>query len=142
MVSIVKKSNWPRLLNDFIDSRRETPFQWGRNDCALFCADAVQAVTGNDFAEAYRGRYSTAIGSVIALRDAGHDSIASVITGFFGDPVPVDYLQRGDIAFFNHGRGDTIGIVCGANVAAPGESGLVFFDMSMCEKGWRVCRKR
>lgn len=38
------------------DARRSVPFAWGSNDCRLFAADAVQAMTGVDHAAELRMR--------------------------------------------------------------------------------------
>src|ERR1700743_3011421 len=34
------------------------PFAWGKQDCCLFAADGVQAITGVDIAEDFRGKYT------------------------------------------------------------------------------------
>jgi hypothetical protein len=37
--------------------------QWGKDDCALWCANILQAALGYDAAKAFRGRYRTRIGA-------------------------------------------------------------------------------
>lgn len=39
------------------------PMQWGRDDCALWCADIVKSALGYDAAARFRGRYRTRIGA-------------------------------------------------------------------------------
>ena len=53
-----------------------TPMQWGRDDCALWCADIVKAGLGYDAAAAFRGRYRTRIG---ARRVLGRQGLAGAL---------------------------------------------------------------
>ncbi|MCK1322157.1 hypothetical protein IVA94_14900 [Bradyrhizobium sp. 156] len=46
--------------------------QWGRDDCALWCADILKAALGYDGAAPFRGRYKTRIG---AHRVLGHGGL-------------------------------------------------------------------
>jgi hypothetical protein len=59
-------ANWPERLAAFLESRRVSPKQWGVNDCGLFCADAIEAMTGVDMAEELRG-HDSARGSLKGL---------------------------------------------------------------------------
>lgn len=54
---MTRVEDWPERLAAFIEQRRKMPFAWGSNDCALFAADAVCAITGVDLGEPFRGRY-------------------------------------------------------------------------------------
>jgi hypothetical protein len=47
--------DWPERLAKFLESRRMQPKKWGYNDCGLFCADAIEAMTGLDVTEELRG---------------------------------------------------------------------------------------
>ena len=47
------------MLADFIEKTRSDPFEWGRNDCALWCASAVAHETGFDPAAGLRGTYAS-----------------------------------------------------------------------------------
>jgi len=47
------------MLADFIEKSRSDPFEWGRNDCALWCASAVAHETGFDPAADLRGTYAS-----------------------------------------------------------------------------------
>jgi len=67
----VRKETWPTDLADFIESRKDTPFQWGIHDCTLFAADAALAMTGTDLAASYRGTYDSEIGAARIIVAAG-----------------------------------------------------------------------
>lgn len=47
------------------------PMQWGRDDCALWCADILKRALGYDAAEIFRGRYRTRIGAHRVLGGGG-----------------------------------------------------------------------
>lgn len=47
------------MLADFIEKTLSDPFEWGRNDCALWCASAVAHETGFDPAADLRGTYAS-----------------------------------------------------------------------------------
>ena len=59
----MRRADWPERLAEFIEARRLEPFAWGKNDCALFAADAVNLLIGVDYAESLRG-YTTERGAL------------------------------------------------------------------------------
>lgn len=69
-----RRDDWRARLSAFIADRRDDPFAWGSRDCCLFAADAVEAMTGADFAVRFRG-YSTKFGALRALRRAGFQRV-------------------------------------------------------------------
>src|SRR5258708_4686376 len=52
--------DWVVRLEAFIKERTAQPFKWGSQDCCLFAADAIEAITGVDLAADFRGKYSGA----------------------------------------------------------------------------------
>jgi hypothetical protein len=117
---------WPELLADFIESRRAAPFEWGKNDCCLFCADAVLAMTGEDPATAYRGKYSTDLGArKLIKKGAGMRGLCP------WPSKPAGFAQRGDIVLADMEGMETLGIVVGNGMwCAPGKEGLLMRPMS------------
>lgn len=132
-------NNWPQKLNEFIEARRATPFEWGKNDCSLFVADAIMAMTGIDVAKELRGKYSTEIGAYKIISEYGE--IEDVVEAL-GCPIKlfkssVATLARGDIALVVlEGNKRAIGINLGRNVAFTGKNGLEFVSIRQCVKGW------
>jgi hypothetical protein len=139
--------DWPTLLFHFIESRRSTPFAWGRHDCCLFAADGILAQTGLDLAAGiFRGKYRDALGAARLVRKhGGIEAIAVKGCARFGyKPVPVLMAQRGDMVLLpasatgNPGKGPALGVCVGAEAAFPGASGLVFLPMASCRRAWRI----
>lgn len=119
-------------LDRFIESRRELPFAWGANDCCLFAADWVREVTGLDLAAPLRGTYADALTAARIVHC--HGGIVSLIAEF-GAPIGIARIdptraKRGNLVVRNLGRGDCVGVICGANAAFLSESGLIFPSMS------------
>src|SRR5579864_5172264 len=57
---LTRVAHWDtRALYNFLRERAREPFAWGKNDCALFVADAVEAMTGVDIAAEFRGLYQS-----------------------------------------------------------------------------------
>lgn len=126
--------DWPERLAAFIESRRETPFEYGTNDCCLFAADAVLALTGVDFAAEYRGKYSTKLGAARLLTKVG---------GTLGiadeklEPLPLALAGRGDIVLVPTDEGDALAVCVGPSAAAPTERGLTFVPRTVFKRAWK-----
>lgn len=122
---MIRKDDWPERLAEFIDVRRERAFSWGSQDCALFAADAVLAMTGVDLAKKLRG-YKTAAGATRRIKAAGGmRNFASALT----EKHP-GLAQRGDVVLVTLDGRETFGIVAGnAKWCGPGADGLVFRPM-------------
>lgn len=127
---------WERLLAERVEKARSTPFQWGVHDCACWAFDVRAALTGGaDEAARWRGRYSTAAGSVKTMRKLGWASMEAMGRALLGEPLPTVLMaQRGDIVLMNSG----FGVVVGAQALGMAEGGLGAVQLSACDMGWRV----
>lgn len=92
--------DWERCLINL--PKNAPPFEWGVSDCALWAANWVRDITGRDIAEAFRGRYTTSRGSLIALKRYGAGSLAATMSAL---------LPECDDASAA-GRGDLVGVEC------------------------------
>lgn len=128
--------DWERRLFDFVFARHCDPFEWGRNDCALFAADAVQAITGTDLAADFRGTYDTALGAARALQSAG--GFEALAGAHFGKPIHVRHAKPGDIALIEQEHGPALAVVLGEMVAGPGANGVRFLPLTAAQVAWRV----
>jgi hypothetical protein len=131
-----RRENWPDLLAKFIHGRRSEPFRWGFNDCCIFAADWVNVCTGTDYAEKWRGRYSTAIGARRFLDDAG--GVEALVDSLGLDRTQPQRAGRGDIVAQDAGRGITLGICLGVTTAFVAKSGLVFGSIENANSAWKI----
>lgn len=90
--------NWPLALAAFLKARELESFNYGTNDCLLFAADAIQAMTGTDVAADYRGTYSTEAEALALVAEHGD------LPGFISH---VLNLEPGD-NYRLAGRGDVV----------------------------------
>jgi hypothetical protein len=134
-MALERKPYWDtRELNDFLIARAFMPFSWGVNDCALFVADAIAAMTGTDIAADFRG-YTDEAGAWDAIRrvrgaDAAVtvDAAAEYCAQKFGLEECVFPLEarRGDFCTFMHAGRLMLGLIHlnGRDIVTPGDKGL------------------
>jgi hypothetical protein len=124
--------DWPKRLDASIEDARKKSFAWGDHDCALFAADVVKAITGEDFGAPWRGRYESAVQAMRRLRP--HGGLPGLVTQLLGDPVKPEQARRGDVVL----KSGALGICLGAKCAFTGLDGLVFVTLIECEQTWHV----
>lgn len=86
---MTRLDDWRARLAAEMDRQRRDPFVWGKHDCAIgFAAGIVLALTGEDLAAPYRGRYRTAKGAQKLLAEAGADTLGDFISQHFHEVHP------------------------------------------------------
>ncbi len=152
---VTRFDDWPERLLACIEAARARPFAWGQQDCALFAADCVRAMTGADPAAAFRGRYACARGAYAILRRtvgagvrAGFkpaptnrkgEALAGAWTAALGAPLANPACaQRGDVVLVDTSTGAATGVVVGAGLAAAGPDGVIFLPLDAARLAWRV----
>jgi hypothetical protein len=131
-----RRENWPDLLAKFIDERRSQPFARGVNDCCIFAADWVQLCTGKDYAETWRGRYSTDIGARRFLDDSG--GVEALVDSLGLDRIQPQRAGRGDIVAQDAGLEMTLGICLGVTTAFVAKNGLIFGSIENVKSAWKI----
>lgn len=97
----------------------------GRDDlCALFAAGAVEAVTGDNPAARFRGRYAEVA-----------EALEATIDGLFPE-VPRAFAQRGDLAWYD----GSVGVVVGGDALFVGDNDLEHVPRALWVKAWGVGR--
>lgn len=130
---MIRKTNWEEELSDYIASKRDEPFEYGVNDCCMFAAGAVEAMTGENPMEEFVGSYKTLAGSVRALKNIGEGSLEATLDTKF-DEVEIGRAQRGDLAFFD----GSVGVVLGGFAYFVTDEGLERISRDYWDKCWRV----
>lgn len=134
----MRMEDWAEQLPCFIEARRAQPFKYGTADCGLTVADWVLIATGHDPAADLRGRYRSAAGALRIIRQAGADSLGSLVTSRLGASLPPLLAQRGDIVEVPGDSGPALAICLGGDAIAMGPDGLVTVDMSSALRAWRI----
>jgi hypothetical protein len=131
----MRQDGWEVRLADAVDAVRNAPFQWGQHDCATWAADVRLALTGQDAAAAWRGRYKSERGALRAMRRMGFSTLEAGVTGLLGAPLPTPLLaQRGDVVL----HGEALGVCIGATGLFLGPDGLTELPIAACRLAWRV----
>lgn len=131
----MKHPDWHNRLIAVIRAAEKRPFLWGEHDCCLFAADCAEAMTGDNFADCWRGTYDSETGAKKALLRGG-GSLEKVLAKYL-DEVPVKMAQRGDIAVVENAGTRCAGVIYGGAVWVPGEMGLVCLRIKPLS-AWRV----
>jgi hypothetical protein len=126
---------WEDSLSDYITTKRDEPFEYGLNDCCLFAAGAVEAITGEDPMPEFREKYDSLKTSIKAIKEIGAGTLEATMDGKFPE-VEIGQAQRGDLAFFD----DSVGVVMGGFAYFVSDDGLERIDRSVWDKCWSVGR--
>lgn len=137
---IRRLQDWPSALFAYVEDRRNEPFQWGRMDCCMFAAGAIEAMTGVDATASFPAYEDEFDAKAILAAHEGLESLVEVQCqklGFTELPTPRK-AQRGDLVLFDNAGNPAIGICIGGEVAFPGKAGVVFHPLRDCRRAWRV----
>ena len=130
--------NWNSNLFNLIAVKRDEEFKYGTNDCTLFGADIVQAITGVDLASEFRGTYKTLRGGLKKLKAAGYADHVDYLDKNLV-PVEIAFAQAGDIGVVEIGDIKSICLIMGRNAYALSEKeGLVLIGLDKVERAFRV----
>jgi hypothetical protein len=152
-----KKWDWERAFDDFLQARAEALFAWGSNDCALFAADAIEAITGTDIAAVFRdengrGKYATELGAFQTIQAVTGGSTVPDAAVYCaakfgmvewadasGKPLPL-FAQRGDLVVIQNGSNQIAGVVHlnGKHVVSVSETGPVRLPVAAIVRAWHV----
>ena len=133
----MRHSDWKVRLAQYLGDIARAPFEPGVNDCALFAAGAVAAMTGLDLAADWRGKYATLEAGLALLKTAGHADHTALAALHFEEINPV-FGAPGDIAVVEGPQGETLGIFQGAGIYVLTTERLGVLPMSFAHRAFRV----
>lgn len=137
---MTRHPDWPARLAAHLAAVKAQPFAWVANDCCTFAAAAVQAMTGADPMAPLRGRYATAAGARRLITRAG--GLQALVTQHLGQPLQTCAMaRRGDVVLFEMAAPygpHALGVCVGAQIAAPGATGMVLLSVNAAHVAWRI----
>ncbi len=125
---------WESLLHEHLHAANV--FEWGANDCALWCADWVLKATGENFAIDWRGKYFNEETLQALMMDAGFTAAEDIADATKHPTVPISFAQRGDVVL--HPALACLGICNGMYSHFLILSGVTRVNTLKCKKAWRV----
>jgi hypothetical protein len=123
-------------LQEFLDSVREEPYEWGKHDCAMFAAKATDATHGTKYAVRVKEFGATSARAYRALLRSGK-TIESMTTSILGAPVETE-IQEGDIVQIGKGRRAALGIASPPLAYAAGPVGFLPAPLKAVTRVWRA----
>ncbi len=129
MTAVPRFPDWRARLQDYLQKVSRTPFEDGVNDCALFLAGGVEAMTGKDYAAPYRGRYTTIRGGMRILKRAGFEDHIDLALHHLKEK-PVAFANVGDGAVVVNGNEPALGIVQGPSIFVLMEHGIAHVPLT------------
>jgi len=138
MDGVIRRDDWPERLQQEVEAAKTRPFSWGVFDCCLFAADCVQAMTGHDYAEDFRGRYLSRFGAMRCLKHIGAGDIGKTLDNML-EPIEPGLAGRGDLCLLPWRADLAIGVVIDHRCAVPAvPAGLAFVPKRDAVRAWRV----
>jgi len=144
---LAKKEHWQTRANhEFLLTHAQTPFVWGSNDCCLFAANAILAITGVDIADDFRGKYTDEASAFALIKTiTGGTTVADAAVhcatkhGLIERPLPL-FAQRGDLVVVANGDTLICGVVHlnGRHIVTVTERGIVRLPISKITRSWSV----
>lgn len=133
---LARFKDWEARALAYFSALRDTPYAWGENDCALFAAGFVAAITGQDFAAAWRGTYNDEAGARLVMARLGCDHVEDLPNAYLPALHPA-LAQRGDIVAIDGPLGVFLGVQWYPAAFAPGQRGLEHFQVGPL-RAWSV----
>lgn len=129
--------DWPTRLSRVCQEWAQVPHDWDGADCATFAAECALAITGVDFLDKIRGRYTTPIGAARVIKSEGFDSLEEMLSAHL-EACEVNQAGRGDVVLFDGEHGDFMAVVVGIFAVAPGAEGLVQTHLKFAKAGFKI----
>lgn len=104
---MARLDNWQNNLSALIEAKRNEPFIFKTHNCLLWVLSAVEACTGKDLAEPYRGNYTTEKSAARLLRKIDKaDSCLAMLQKHLGELKPIAFARAGDIVILDPSKSD------------------------------------
>ena len=142
---LTRLPNWQSLLSAYLVTAAAEPFAYGRFDCGLFVAGAIDAMTGVDVVPGIRGEYGNrraAFAQVQLICGASTmEALADYLTAHHDMPEVVPLMaQRGDVVQLRRGARSSLGLVAmhGTEILTPFRGGLLRLPLAHATRAWHV----
>lgn len=130
----MRVDDWPSRFFEIIEARQKMPFEWGKNDCVMFAAACIAAMTGDNPIEDLKPWKSqkTAMKRIeeVGGFEAWLDSRYERVEWYDA--------QRGDVGLLEQTDGPIVVMNVGGYWAGPSDEGLTRSPQGAVYRAWRV----
>lgn len=148
----MKTDGWEDRLDQFFRDRALVKFEWGVQDCCMFCYDAIKIMTEKDMPPSFDWKYSTRIGAFKLLKNKYNLGFLNSFIRVFRDLgfEEVDEVKYGDVLFARTiiddpeekirfgGATMAVGYNDLGAIVVPGEEGLMLIEDYELIRAWRI----
>ncbi|TPL30171.1 hypothetical protein [Mesorhizobium sp. B2-4-7] len=139
MLTLTRLPDWDRRLARLVPEIATTPGVWGQSDCLLTAAAGVEAVTGVDIMEPWRGRYKSEAGAARLMRREGCRTVEDVFRDYFGLPeIGRLMAQRGDVGVVEQAGVLCAGFMCDLGFLVRTEAGRLILPQTAVKTAFKV----
>lgn len=136
---MMRLKDWEPRLIAYLQTASRRPYSEADHHCALFAAGCVEAMTGEDHAAQWRGRFKTLKAGLKALKKGGFEDHVALVASLFKDEVHPSRAHRGDLAVLAGSDGmGALGIVQGEHVYVLRPEGLALAPRRQMLRAFRV----
>lgn len=130
----MRVDDWPSRMFEVVEARRIAPFEWGQNDCVIFAAACIAAITGSNpiadlkpwKTERTAMKRIAEVGGFEAWLDARYQRVEWYDA------------MRGDVGLLVQSDGPIIVVNVGNGWCGPSEDGLTTSPHGSVYMAWRV----
>jgi len=133
----MRREDWEQRLSSLCIDKSEVPHVWGEWDCVIFCAMAVEEMTGENLIADIKGAWTSKIGAARVIKNNGFDSLGDMVADRLKEK-PLPFIKRGDVVLCDGPDGEFIGIVMGHFSVGPGPTGLASVPIDQAIRGFEV----
>ena len=128
-------------LNEYLDSKRNTEFVWGSNDCLTFSNGAFHAMYGEGWCDDWLGRYMRGKEHISNDELRGEFGFDTLEDGVSSKLTKIDYVApRGALVTAKLSRrfllGQAFGISTGTKAVFLMHRGLMYYPIEKVSNAW------
>jgi hypothetical protein len=130
----MRRHDWASKLYEHIAANSSCQFSWGKNDCCLFVARAVDVICDTEHATSLASRYHDEVTAQEYIAQSG--GIAAAVDTFIGPHKTEGRPMRGDVALIKHNNLEALGICVGSDIAVKTTDGISYVSHSSVIVYW------
>lgn len=132
-----KQPGWEQALQDEFFLARNRQFEWGYNDCALFCARCVERTTGSRVVSRIKKQFVWTNKSQ-GLKLLAKNDFRDMVSEILGPSVPANLCKAGDVMLVHNDGQEVLGMHEGHFVVGVSEYGIDKIPLENAICGWSI----